>query len=215
MKELPKLFGFVCLFSLVSTLGFGQQPSENNELTIRIMEAVLLHDLEKEKDVVSTTKHETLVLMRRAENIRLDLIEMANDPDSMLRYAINYGESEVVRLIKKDNRWLTVLQEYNAKEGEISRIKKGDITLAGLDIRLISNGFFRGASRKGNGWGRFYDKFPHSNGVYVVSKPVIQEDKAVLYMSHSRGGLSGVGKVILLEKKERWQVIHFVELWVS
>jgi hypothetical protein len=34
-------------------------------------------------------------------------------------------------------------------------------------------------------------------------------------MSQSKGSLNGVGYVILLEKKERWEVIHLVELWVS
>ena len=70
----------------------------------------------------------------------------------------------------------------------------------------------------GEGWESFYGSFPDSRGLIEFTSPVFSEDgqSALVYESHSCGGLCGTGWLILLHREEgRWRVGSRHMLWIS
>lgn len=191
----------------------GQKRVKIDRQQAAVMEAALRYDIQKEEEYYGK-QFQTIVLDKQVKKQSLPVLNETSNPDSMLYYPHSFGTRDLVKLMIQDSTWIGLIQEFNARSGEVSRIRKGDLQLDGPAIRLISN---RSLQRifKRKGWPQFYEKFPFSNGIYRVSSPVIRENKAVLYFSQSKGGLNGVGGVLILEKKENWQVLHFIELWVS
>lgn len=191
-----------------------QERGRVGEVKAAIMKAAIKYDIAREKEY-DIQHYSTIVLDKQVEKQGLEVIDMTSNPDSILYYAYSYGASGLAKLVAQDSSWVGVIREYNARSGEVSRIRRGDLQIDGSEIQLISNGSLQRIFKRKYGWTQFYKKFPAANGLYRVSSPVIRGNKAVLYFSQSKGGLSGVGCVFLLEKKETWEVIHFVELWVS
>lgn len=70
----------------------------------------------------------------------------------------------------------------------------------------------------GGGWTSFYKKYPNAAGFWQFSRPGYDSahDEAVLYVSHSCGGLCGTGHLYLLAKENgQWVVKNRVMLWIS
>lgn len=178
------------------------------------MEAALRYDLAKDY-VYDSTVYRTLVLDKQVRKQGLAILEITTNPDSILYYSVSYGESELAGIIAGDSSWLDLMLAFNDREGELSRIKQGDLQLPEYNLQLRSNRSLRRQFKGKRGWERFYARHPGSNGLYRISAPLIRDDMAILYLSHTRGGLSGSGVILLLEKKPQWEVIHLVELWVS
>lgn len=67
-------------------------------------------------------------------------------------------------------------------------------------------------------WQEFYRRFPRSKGYLQVSKPAFSADglNALLYVSHSCGGLCGTGWVMYLTREgRRWRIVDKKMLWIS
>jgi hypothetical protein len=67
-------------------------------------------------------------------------------------------------------------------------------------------------------WKKFYAKYPNSTGILFFSKAGFNSKKtqAFIYAGRQCGGLCGLGKYILLEKKgSAWAIKNEMELWVS
>ena len=71
----------------------------------------------------------------------------------------------------------------------------------------------------GNGWWEdFYKTFPDSRGYVQFTAPVYSGDRkhALIYVSHSCGGLCGTGWLIYLSKSNgRWEISARQMLWIS
>jgi hypothetical protein len=68
------------------------------------------------------------------------------------------------------------------------------------------------------GWGAFYKRHPKAGGIWAFSRPGYNaaEDEAVLYVSHSCGGLCGTGHLYFLVKQNgQWTVKNRTMLWIS
>ena len=67
-------------------------------------------------------------------------------------------------------------------------------------------------------WKKFYAKYPGSTGILFFSKAGFSSKmtQAFIYAGRQCGGLCGLGKYILLEKKgSTWSIENEMELWVS
>jgi hypothetical protein len=67
-------------------------------------------------------------------------------------------------------------------------------------------------------WKKFYAKYPNSTGILFFSKVGFNSKKtqAFIYAGRQCGGLCGLGKYILLEKKgSTWSIENEMELWAS
>lgn len=67
-------------------------------------------------------------------------------------------------------------------------------------------------------WPASYKKFPGSAGLVKFSLPGYSRDRkaAIVYFSHSSGGLSGYGSMIFLKKTgNRWKIEWGQMMWIS
>lgn len=84
---------------------------------------------------------------------------------------------------------------------------------------LINHDELEKTFKKGpKGWDNFYKKYPKAAGFWTFSRPGYNaaEDEAVLYVSHSCGGLCGTGHLYFLAKKNgAWSVTNRTMLWIS
>ena len=67
-------------------------------------------------------------------------------------------------------------------------------------------------------WQEFYHRYPDSKGFLQVSKPVFSDDRqtALIYVTHSCGGLCGTGWVMLLSREGgTWRIADKQMLWIS
>ena len=67
-------------------------------------------------------------------------------------------------------------------------------------------------------WEDFYSRFPRSKGYVMVTKPVFSEDhqNALIYVSHSCGGLCGTGWLMYMSHTSgTWKIADQQMLWIS
>jgi hypothetical protein len=67
-------------------------------------------------------------------------------------------------------------------------------------------------------WEEFYRTFPESRGYVQFTAPAYSEDgkHALIYVSHSCGGLCGTGWLIYLSKPNgKWEITARRMLWIS
>lgn len=211
----PKTLYIFFMFQLMTVYhGLGQKKVAITRSDAPIMEAAIEHDLKIELEY-GITPPKTIVLDRSVAKKSLDVLDLGAHPDSILKYSFYHGTNRLIELIRRDSSWIKLIHLFNQRSGEISRIKKGDLAFKDFDIKLITNRSIQNRFKRENGWESFYRTFSSANGLYRVSSPVVYKNKAMLYLSHSKGPLNGVGYIIFLEEKTRWEVSHRIELWVS
>lgn len=70
-----------------------------------------------------------------------------------------------------------------------------------------------------DGWDMFYKAFPGSRGFVEFTAPVFSPDRkhALIYVSHSCGGLCGTGWLVYLSRDAsgHWQIASQQMLWIS
>jgi hypothetical protein len=67
-------------------------------------------------------------------------------------------------------------------------------------------------------WDEFYGRYPGSRGLVRFSSPAFTQDssKALVYVSHSCGGLCGTGWLVLLNRSQgTWRIESQSMIWVS
>jgi hypothetical protein len=70
----------------------------------------------------------------------------------------------------------------------------------------------------GDGWKRFYVKYPESTGIYGFSRVGFNaaNDQALVNLNWRGGCLAGLGQYVLLAKSgDTWTVVQQVETWIS
>ena len=70
----------------------------------------------------------------------------------------------------------------------------------------------------GDGWKRFYAKYPKSTGIYGFSRVGFNaaNDQALVYLDWYGGYLAGLGQCVILAKSgDTWTVVQQVETWIS
>lgn len=96
---------------------------------------------------------------------------------------------------------------------------RADRFAARLPVRLVSRTSLDSIFRaKGDGWRRFYTRFPGSSGTISLSRVGFSADGtvAVLTVDHVCGFLCGEGHVVRLERRDgRWRVVDSQTTWVS
>jgi len=68
------------------------------------------------------------------------------------------------------------------------------------------------------GWDDFYQRYPESRGLLEVTSPAFSPDRehALVYMSHSCGGLCGTGWLVHLKRSASgWRIESRRMLWIS
>lgn len=73
-------------------------------------------------------------------------------------------------------------------------------------------------AKNARGWEEFYKRHPKAAGFWGFSRPGYNatRDEAVLYVSHSCGGLCGTGHLYFLARQnEQWAVKNRLLLWIS
>ena len=71
---------------------------------------------------------------------------------------------------------------------------------------------------KNGWWDEFYRRYPGSRGFVEFTTPVFSADglEALVYLSHSCGGLCGTGWVIHLSRVQgEWRIVDRQMLWIS
>jgi hypothetical protein len=89
-----------------------------------------------------------------------------------------------------------------------------------LPIRVVSDKELQSLLGDGlaNGWSRFYDVYPNSNGVMAFSRIGwdAMSSQALLYVENGCGPLCGTGMMILLSRGPTgWSVVADRKLWMS
>ncbi|MCB0633444.1 MAG: hypothetical protein R2824_02755 [Saprospiraceae bacterium] len=214
LTDLKRSWILILITILTAFNGISQKRATITPSDATIMETAIIYDISLE--IQNDDKRpQTLVLDRTVAKRSLDAINLSFYPDSIISYGFSYGTEGLIKLLNADSSWIGVIKAYNQSSGETNRINTGDLNLAGYNIKLLSNLRIQKIFKRKAGWKRFYHKFADSNGLYRVSAPIVQGNKAVLHLSHTKGALNGVGYVFLLEKTEQWEVIQLIELWVS
>jgi len=70
----------------------------------------------------------------------------------------------------------------------------------------------------GDTWGRYYEKYPNSAGLFRLSRVGFNSDgnQAAFYISNHCGGLCGSGYFVIMEKvNSNWKVVQEIQAWVS
>lgn len=93
-----------------------------------------------------------------------------------------------------------------------SRFENGEVVLASQITAIFSGDILRG-------WDDFYRTFPGSRGLLEFTAPAFSPDgsHALIYVSHSCGGLCGTGFLIYLSRGSdgHWQMTKRSMLWIS
>lgn len=71
----------------------------------------------------------------------------------------------------------------------------------------------------GDIWGRYYQKYPGSQGILELSRVGFSPDgqQAAFYLSNRCGGLCGGGYFVVMERQvdSDWKVLQEVQVWIS
>ena len=109
------------------------------------------------------------------------------------------------------------VDDYVAKNAKSHQLTKSfDLK---LKYTLISKEKIEQIFKSGlDRWGEFYRQFPDSGGLIALSRAGLDSggNQAIVYISHSCGGLCGTGHYMLLVKNgQRWKVQKKFMAWVS
>jgi hypothetical protein len=127
--------------------------------------------------------------------------------DSLLKMASGQVSAEMMRDLGDKNR------ESSAVWPGLTQYVPADL-LSREENRAIFEGDL------GEGWKRFYRKYPNAVGLIIVSRVGLnsEKDRAVFYMACIRGALSAVGQMHVLQREnDVWikQPVWIRPLWVS
>jgi hypothetical protein len=126
------------------------------------------------------------------------------------------------------NEWKIVKQEFSSISQEtvddyVAKNAKSHQLTKSFDLKLkytlIPKEKIEQIFKSGlDGWGEFYRQFPDSGGLIALSRAGLNSggNQALVYISHSCGGLCGSGHYMLLVKNgQRWVVQKKFMAWVS
>ena len=89
----------------------------------------------------------------------------------------------------------------------------------GIDgARLVSRNTIEQIFHGRGWWPEFYRRFPKSRGFIEFSRPAFTDDRngALVFVSHSCGGLCGTGWLVYLTRSgDSWRIAERTMLWVS
>ena len=86
------------------------------------------------------------------------------------------------------------------------------------NAKMVSPSVIRRIFASKGWWDEFYRIYPGSRGVLRFSQPAFSQNRAqaLVYVSHSCGGLCGTGWLVLLVKNRKaWQIESQSMLWIS
>lgn len=158
-----------------------------------------------------------VVVMRKGKSKEfwIDLDGTREELEQSLGFYHSQGRA-LIDMIHKDDSWIELLNDYPSNSNQFFRISKGILSIPDFVTKIVTLGYRRRVYRRKNGWNKFYNKYPQSVGIYEFSKPTVDENKAIIYVGLTRGNLTGVGRVIFLEKlDDQWRIVHKIEIWVS
>src|SRR5262245_28680660 len=134
-------------------------------------------------------------------------------------FAVIRGEGEGKRVRQEFSSIISqeTIDDYLAKDAKSHQLTKSfDLK---LKYTLIPKEKIKQIFKSGlDGWGKFYMRFPGSVGLIALSRAGLNSsgNQALVYISHSCGGLCGSGTYMLLVKnKQRWIVKKKFTAWVS
>jgi len=131
--------------------------------------------------------------------------------DTISQYVIN-SHSEIDT---SDNTLINKIIEVNNRRFKIDNSK-----ITSFKTQLISfneiTAFFDSTAYYG--YVKLYEKYPTAYGIVDISKPAFNDnmDKAIIYLSLSKGPDSAKGDLLWLRKiNDKWIVYDLVFLWIS
>ncbi len=88
-----------------------------------------------------------------------------------------------------------------------------------IDYGLVSSSEIESIfEKRGDVWGRYYQKFPGSQGILTFTRVGFNSDgtQALLYWSNICGGLCGEGAYVVMEKHNgQWLIVAEIQQFVS
>jgi hypothetical protein len=127
------------------------------------------------------------------------------------------------RSSSKESPSAEAVADFKAKRGDRCPVKSGfgdPSTYSMIPADEIDRYFARSEDekRRGDGWKGFYENHPNAAGFWQFSQPAYNSagDEAIVYVSHSCGGLCGTGHLYLLSRRSGvWKTTNRLMLWIS
>lgn len=127
------------------------------------------------------------------------------------------------RSSSKESPGAEAVADFKTKRGARCAVKSGfgdPKTYAMIPAFEIDQYFARGKDGKriGDSWKGFYKNHPNAGGFWQFSQPAYNSagDEAIVYVSHSCGGLCGTGHLYLLTRRSGvWKMTNRLMLWIS
>ena len=203
----------IILFSSICIFGYSQTDEDYDIYSSVINYTINNYDKGKSLPASLLVK-KRIELKENVQDIQQVIEDLYNDKEYR-NWIVNYDTSSL-RTIENE----TVKKCLKNLKQSILDIPTIDCIQ--LDLKVpsgsISNFRFNRLFWFGvqNGWEKFYKRHPKSAGVFSVSKVVVIDDFACLYVEHEFGGLAASGDIMILNKtNSTWTVILSINVWVS
>lgn len=182
----------------------------------QIIEKVIISAIESYESFFKTSIEEVVIVEK---GVKCEFFYSKETRDLLV---FHFGGQSVDSLIKADSVWEQLLLAYSYVDtmgGKKTNLSKSELStnlkLANKKVFIISPYDQKRVFKRRNGWQRFYRKYPKSNGIYELSKPLIINNKAIIYLGNTLGNLNGSGQLIFLELGREITIAAKMEIWVS
>jgi hypothetical protein len=214
-KLCPAIWGAKTITILSSICIFGYSQTDEDYYIYSSVINYAINNYDKGKTLpASLLVKKRIELKEYVQDIQQVIEDLYIDKEYR-NWKLNYDTTSL-RIVENESvrKCLTNLKQ------SISDIPTIDCTQ--LDLKVpscsISNFKFNRLFLFGvqNGWDKFYKRYPKSAGVFSLSKVVLTDDFACLYVEHEFGGLAASGDIMILNKRNStWTIILSINVWVS
>lgn len=114
-----------------------------------------------------------------------------------------------------------IVNDYNEKNYRRSSQLLENLFELKSKIVLVNDSEIKELFAEGceEGWGKFYQKYPNSQGITTLSRVGFNQEKnrAIVYIGTQSHCLAGIGNLVDLQKDQsgNWKIVKQINLWVS
>lgn len=145
--------------------------------------------------------------------------EILDGDNPLIQMAVHYDTSKI-RVLKNEHvkRAIKSLGEIFLDtpklDGRSLMLRPATITITNQQFQ----NYFKSKSGRQieKGWKKFYRQHRGAHGVFEFSKIAYEDEYACFYVGRHSSPLSGSGDVVIMKKRNgNWEVIAYINLWVS
>lgn len=125
-------------------------------------------------------------------------------------------QAEYIRTSMGHSLEPATLEDYIAANGRDYKLENS--FLLDAPVVLLTQSEFAEIFADENGWERFYESYPESQGIMTLSRAGFNADRdqALVYAGNQRDYLAGRGNIILLAKRGgEWEIDQVILAWIS